>query len=403
MLLEPSNPSNESLKKATELIDSLQLAELDNFLRCNLSAEQQRNSGNENNKEVDSKAAIFSTILLKNRLEVVLQLPNEKLISHQINIPIKDIENTLDNLRQELEEDYLPEEGTSLTKVVYDWLIKPFEKSLKQKGIDTLVFILDGSLRNIPMSTLSSDGKHYLIEDYAIALTPSLNIPKSHNIKDIELQALIFGLSKTNPDSPDHQNFPNLDYVNKEVKDIEEQIPHQTFQDDKFKINNLRKYIIIIYVQYICVFSLKCRNQPMILRQVQDSRDGKRSAYNVCTSKAYNFLEFFNCWHSGYWFQSFFETLLGEANCTYYNWYSRCLHSPHSCNFYFKVFVFDDFSSSFMDTFLSDGTVMSIMIQVLFSLFLMIMSGRLALISLSVFTGMSHRTVMLLFSMTVCG
>ncbi|MBD2341774.1 CHAT domain-containing protein [Calothrix sp. FACHB-156] len=248
LLLEPSNPSNESLEKATELIDSLQLAELDNFLRCNLSAKRQINSGNENNKEIDPKAAIFYTILLKNSLEVVVQLPNknEKLLFHQkINIPIKDIENTLDNLRQELEEEHLPEEGTSLTKVVYDWLIKPVEKSLKQKGIDTLVFMLDGSLRNIPMSALSSDGKHYLIEDYAIALTPSLNIPKSKNIKDIKLQALIFGLSKTNPDYPEHQNFSELDYVNKEVKDIEEQIfPHQTFQDDQFKIDNLRTQII---------------------------------------------------------------------------------------------------------------------------------------------------------------
>lgn len=63
----------------------------------------------------------------------------------------------------------------ALSKQVYNWLIRPAETQLSKNQIGTLVFVLDEFLKNIPMAALY-DGKHYLIENYAIALTPGLEL-----------------------------------------------------------------------------------------------------------------------------------------------------------------------------------------------------------------------------------
>jgi len=48
---------------------------------------------------------------------------------------------------------------------VYNWLIQPAQTALAQSGVETLVFVLDGSLRNIPMAALY-DGEQYLVEKH---------------------------------------------------------------------------------------------------------------------------------------------------------------------------------------------------------------------------------------------
>ena len=61
------------------------------------------------------------------------------------------------------------------------------------------------------------------------------------------------------------------------------------------------------------------------------------------------------------------------------------------------------FSISLLDTFLSHGTVMSISLQIEFTLSLIIISGLFALICLSVCTAMSHSTVCVSVLVTVSG
>lgn len=52
-------------------------------------------------------------------------------------------------------------------ETLYNWLITPLEGDIE--SLETLVFVLDGNLRNVPMSVLY-DGEKYLIEkNHAIA------------------------------------------------------------------------------------------------------------------------------------------------------------------------------------------------------------------------------------------
>ncbi|NEO95201.1 MAG: tetratricopeptide repeat protein, partial [Moorea sp. SIO3G5] len=89
LLLEP-NASQENLKKARDVIESLQLAELDNFFRdaC-LDAKPV------NIDEIDPNAAIFYTIILPDRLEVIVTLPGQPLRQITTNLPKIGIEYQL--------------------------------------------------------------------------------------------------------------------------------------------------------------------------------------------------------------------------------------------------------------------------------------------------------------------
>ncbi|MGB5605995.1 MAG: tetratricopeptide repeat protein, partial [Gammaproteobacteria bacterium] len=58
---------------------------------------------------------------------------------------------------------------------LYDWLVKPIESSLSAHNIDTLVIIPGGALRTIPLAALH-DGQQFLIQKYAIATTPGLEL-----------------------------------------------------------------------------------------------------------------------------------------------------------------------------------------------------------------------------------
>jgi CHAT domain-containing protein len=63
----------------------------------------------------------------------------------------------------------------ALAQDLYTWLIRPLEGVLTAGQISTLVMVPDGALRALPLAALH-DGQQYLIEKYALAVTPSLTL-----------------------------------------------------------------------------------------------------------------------------------------------------------------------------------------------------------------------------------
>jgi CHAT domain-containing protein len=220
--------SPERLEKARKVIESLQLAELDNFFRAAcLTAQPVQIDA------IDQKAAVIYPIILPDRLEVILSLPNSPLRHYATDLPQNQVESTLRQLRQELttafNQNFLP-----LSKRVYDWLIRPIEADLAQSQVNTLVFVLDGSLRNIPMAALH-DGKQYLLEKYAIALTPGLQLLESQPLTQKQLKVLTAGLSEA------RQGFSALPAVEAELNQILSEVPGEKLFNQEFtksKIQN---------------------------------------------------------------------------------------------------------------------------------------------------------------------
>ena len=166
-----SLPQN-NLTSAINLIDSLQLAELENFLRCNLSY-LARNK--QDITQSEQKAAFIYPIVLPDRLEILYKLPGKPFQYHNSPVTNTGVEKTAQKLRKAIAK---RNSATAIkySQIVYQWLIKPLETELeKNPAVETLVFVLDTELRNIPMAVLyDKKNKEYLVEKkYALSILPT--------------------------------------------------------------------------------------------------------------------------------------------------------------------------------------------------------------------------------------
>jgi CHAT domain-containing protein len=221
LLLQPDGtqpPSQRNLKTARETIDALQVAEISNFLRVSCLDTAQVLIDEVTDKE-DPNAAILYPILLPDRVAIILKRPQQSNLSYySTNIAQDTVEATLENLRKALSQSN-SQEVLAPAQTAYNWLIRPIESALDSGTIKTLVFVLDGSLRNIPMAALH-DGRQYLIEKpYSIAITPGLRLLQPQPLQQRKLKALVAGLSE----SP-LPEFSPLPFVGAELKRIESQL-----------------------------------------------------------------------------------------------------------------------------------------------------------------------------------
>ena len=245
LLLRAPTPTKDNLIQARNVMEALQLAELDNFFQDACAQSAAVNIDN-----VDKQAAIIYPIILNNRLEVIIKLPGEDNLHHYANQGISEaeVDAAVEQLRTAL-----TRRSTSISQVkkasqkLYDWLIQPFETHLaslanqEQTQIKTLVFVLDGSLRNIPPGVLY-DGKKYLIERYAIALTPGLQLIEPKPLLAQNLRVLAAGA--TNAPSFQQENFTSLDNVDVELAEIREQLQQsEILENQQFLQENLQNKI----------------------------------------------------------------------------------------------------------------------------------------------------------------
>ncbi|AFZ18064.1 CHAT domain-containing protein [Allocoleopsis franciscana] len=296
LLQSDANPDN--LAQARDVIESLQLAELANFFREDCL------TGNPIKiDQIDQKAAVIYPIVLKDRLEVILSLPNAPLRHYATSLPREEVENTFNELRQaiasssvnpisrgeveqvEPESNAPPETesaGTQpdrrglgavlreecrstlgpvplscqssptsqnylpLAQQVYQWLIKPVEQELAKSELKTLVFVLDGPLLNLPMAVLH-DGKEFLIEKYAIAYTPGLNLLDSKPLARGKISALKAGLSEareiTLSSSTTPIVFSALPFVKQELETIQSNVAGELLLNQDFTTATIQKEI----------------------------------------------------------------------------------------------------------------------------------------------------------------
>jgi len=207
--------SQENIGKALKAFESLQLAELDNFFQeaCLETKPVQLD-------QIDSNSAVIYPIILSDRLEVILSLPDRPLRHYITPLPQEEIQSTLDQLYSSFYIGFSQTERLKLSQEVYNWLIQPAEADLAANNIQTLVFVLDGFLRNIPMASLY-DGQQYLIEKYGIALSQGLQL-FPEGLESAKLDVLMLGLTEA------RQGFTPLPGVGIEIEEISKKIDSET-------------------------------------------------------------------------------------------------------------------------------------------------------------------------------
>ncbi|MDZ8137865.1 MAG: CHAT domain-containing protein [Nostoc sp. DedQUE04] len=238
LLLQEKGQGKPDLDKARQRIEALQVAELDNFFREACLSNQFVVL----DKVVDRDnpyTAIFYPIILDNHLEIIIKLPNQILMHKTSRVNRQQVEQVITKIRKTIVEPDANLQFQAVSQQLYNWLIKPVETDLKNSKVNTLVFIPDGLLQNIPMSALY-DGREYLVQKYSVVISPGLQLFTPKPLGQKKLNALAGGLSQP----PKNENFAPLPNVKVELKLIQESgVSTTTLLDKNFTSTNLGKTI----------------------------------------------------------------------------------------------------------------------------------------------------------------
>ncbi|MCC5899304.1 MAG: CHAT domain-containing protein [Phormidium sp. BM_Day4_Bin.17] len=249
------SPSQSRLEQVRDLIESLQVAELDDFFKqaC-LDVTPVALD------DIDSKTALVYTVLLDaespdlQRIDVIARLPNQGLKHYSTTVTKTELTTTVNQLKKVLVEDPIERRRfrtttlLPLSQKLYSWLLEPLETDLTDSNVDTIAFVLDGPLRNLPMSILH-DGDRYLVQQYSLALSPGLKLIDPKPLERGTMTALIAGLSEEVT-----QDFPPLPGVLIEVEAIRDRIPNsQVLLNQDYTKTNIqetlqRKHYSIVHL-----------------------------------------------------------------------------------------------------------------------------------------------------------
>lgn len=227
LLLE--NPEQDHLKQARQIIEDLQLAELDNFFKDACLNKQVI-------ENIDPRGAVIYPIILPQSLAVIVSFPNQPLFYHQIPLKQEEIKAKFIDLRTKINPFSPNQELLKISQEIYQLIIAPMEQNLQDNNIKTLVFVLDGVMRNVPMSVLH-DGEQYLIEKYSIASTPGLQLIAPKTLDKEQLRLLLGALSK------ETLTFPSLPNIAREAEQISQQNPSELLLNEEFTNHNLQALI----------------------------------------------------------------------------------------------------------------------------------------------------------------
>jgi CHAT domain-containing protein len=220
-LLLDGQPSQAELSQARDIVESLQVAELDNFFReaCLDKARQI--------DQVDPTATVVYPIILPDRLAVILSTAGQPLRYYSVSQSKEETERVVAAMYRSLSPVDNAQDRLAQSQKLYDWLIRPAEQDNALKDTKNLVFVLDGHLRNLPMAALH-DGKQYLIEKYAVTLSPGLQLMASQSKTSDQAKVVIAGISDA------RSGFAALPGVETEVKTIANTLSSNTLLNQQF-------------------------------------------------------------------------------------------------------------------------------------------------------------------------
>lgn len=155
---------------------------------------------------------IVYPILLSDRIELLVSLPTGlKRVAVSVSGP--EVEQRVRIFRNALE-DRDPLRYLQHAQSLYTWLITPLNADLAASQIQTIVFVPDGALRLLPWAALH-DGRRFLIEKYALAITPSLTLTAPRPLVHDRVRVLAAGMGSA------VEGFPPLPRVQEELRGIQ--------------------------------------------------------------------------------------------------------------------------------------------------------------------------------------
>ena len=236
-------------------------------------------------QKLGSNSALLYPLILEDRLELVLFVPNAPPISRTVNVKQTELIKVAEQFREDIQK---PNSLAVLDPAnkLYNWMIEPIANDLKQANIQTIIYAPDGVMRHVPLAALY-DGKQWLIERYRINYITALSLtnidPQTQQTPRILAGAFTDrgGLVKIGDTS---LNFSSLPAALPEVENLVANFPNTTKLVDKdfnrkaLESDKLNQYNIIHFATHAHLvagspedsFVLLNNNEYVTLRQVKD-------------------------------------------------------------------------------------------------------------------------------------
>ena len=228
-----SSANTNLLFEARDVIERFHVAELSNYFHDECVAQLEAKVLAP--EAVSPNTAVVYPILFPERIELLVSLPDG---IHRYTVPISSVqlESTTRILRQRLQ-DPTARGYMGPAQRLFEWLVAPYADELERQDIDTMVFVPHGVLRTVPMAALY-DGNNFLIERYAIAVTPGLGLVDPQPLDRTHMNVLLAGLSIP------VQGFSALPNVRQELERIQEIFGGQILLDEEFRLDRLQKVLV---------------------------------------------------------------------------------------------------------------------------------------------------------------
>lgn len=239
LLPQAGQPDRATLKRVREVIESLQLEEINNYLRA---ACIQAQVAIDQVPVPQQTAVVYPIVLPSDRLAIIVSITGQEPKLYSQTVSQTQLEATVKALQAGLR-NRISLEFQQPSQQLYRWLIQPIVADLQQQNVETLVFVLDEALRSVPMAALSN-GDQFLIEQYSLATTPGLKLSSPQPLQAKALSSIAFGLTEARTVSlptGGSKTFSDLPFVQPELTDLQQEIQpstiqlNQTFTRDRFR------------------------------------------------------------------------------------------------------------------------------------------------------------------------
>lgn len=281
--LSSGEQRNALLSEAQEAIENFKKAELqDYFGNPCITANRDRDCRDFSDL-LDEKTAVLYPVILPERLELLLTLPDEQRVQKQVQLSRTQLQDTVALFLSPLRRHPHPaersrgvsrgvsrgsrSEADEVTQAVckpdargahqssaehpdrafrflpfaeqlYAWLIQPVEAELQARGIENLIIVPDSILRTVPFAALHN-GEQYLIERYAIGISPSLCVSVSQPLAGRLPDMLLGGISEA------VQGFEAIPCVAYELQTLHEKYAAQQplLLNEDFQLANIQQSV----------------------------------------------------------------------------------------------------------------------------------------------------------------
>jgi len=176
-----------------------------------LDAVEQSRSMNRLLKDMGGHVAAVYTLVTADAVRLVVALPDLNLVTRGEPIKFADLNRKVMALKESLRStDFDPLEPAA---DLYDILIRPIEATLQQRGVDTVIWSLDSTLRYVPLNCLyDRRTREYAIQKFQSSLFcwtmtgmlttrsggsftgEALAVSKGHNVRGVEFSPLSYSL-----------------------------------------------------------------------------------------------------------------------------------------------------------------------------------------------------------------